>query len=365
LGAGADGTTTLTAALTVPAGVILVVPEGKTLATTASYALTVNGTLTLTGTGAITGKLVVDGATVTAATQPTVGTLTVKNGGTVSVGGYAYVGTSGIYSVGASSEFEIAAITSDGTGYTVKAGTVTVNGTLGDQTETIGANDTLTVAANATLAIAPAATLTVNGLLTVTGTINVNGTITYGTDDATNVVHTPGSKYVYSSTANASLTNAYIGGTDSTWTLTSPALFTEIAGTTDGDGKKSDWEHEISGGIATLNTSGNYVLGSGGDTPPDVKSLTVTGSGVLKVGTTSATVVKIVNGGILKLDAFTNISSDASQGRLSLNSVAGAAGEDASEVDGETGKVTVGETDYTVKFKGNISGLDATKLTVS
>jgi hypothetical protein len=166
---------------TVPAEVTLFIPSGKTL--------TVNGILTVNGDLDGDGEVVVDGASasIVAASMPTAGTLTMKNGGTVSVADYPYVGTSGIYSVGTGAEFEIKGNSDSGTSYTVKAGTVTVNGTSGDQTETIGANDTLTVAPGATLVIASAATLKVDstGAVTVaaTGSLNVNGTISLTSAD--------------------------------------------------------------------------------------------------------------------------------------------------------------------------------------
>jgi hypothetical protein len=133
------------------------------------------------------------------------------------------------------------------------------------------------------------------------------------------------------------------------------ASLTEIAGTETSPGVRSGWKHEISGGTVTMKE--NYSIG----TSENVLSLTVTGSGRLEVA--SGKVLKITNGGQLKLDAFSNISTAASQGKLALNTGITSTDSPAAAAAGTTGKVTVGTTDYVVKYRGDISGLSATTLT--
>jgi hypothetical protein len=227
------------------------------------------------------------------------------------------------------------------------------------------ASGTLTVGAGRTLTIAATGVVTVTGVLDVaaTGIVKVDGTITYDTDDATNVVHATGSKFVYSSTANPGLTDAYIGGTSSTtptWTVGAGALFTEIAGTTS-TGTRRNWTHEISGGTVTLNKKAAY-----GTVTDDSSSLTVTSGGKLRLATESDSqsvglIIK-ASGGQLILENFSSIDS-TSTGVLFLNKSSGAS-EAASTATG-TGKVTVNSVAYTVQYIGAIAGLTADTLTVN
>jgi hypothetical protein len=155
-----------------------------------------------------------------------------------------------------------------------KAVTVPAGVTLvvpAERTLTVPGGKTLTVAATGTLAYEGTVDLAATAILYVNGTLSPSG--------AGAITEAAGAKIVYSSTANAGSTNAYIGGvgaTGTTWSVGAGASFTEIAGTSD---TRRERKHEISGGTVTLNKTLTYNKGE-----TDASELTVKTGGALVVG---------------------------------------------------------------------------------
>jgi hypothetical protein len=317
LGAGTEGTTTLTAAVTVPAGVTLVVPEGKTLANN-SYVLTVNGIVTVAGTltfGA-SAKLGGSGTVNVSATGTTVDNNVGADGiwvGAASVSlvyatGAKAFNTSDLQFIGSGAEgiFRLSAGTitlknETATGRkvsmalngaaTVNATGVTLSSELGATVVPIQATDTVTLASSSALTIDTGTTLLFldGATFKVDGTVNVSGTLTLGSSTGINAASYLAGKITVKSggllldkkTAGGSLWNtaAATGSIDIEWngkagvgSATAEAYDMGPAGamlTTSASAKvtlKMDGVYEITGGNAELKSAylvNKLLIGTG------------------------------------------------------------------------------------------------------
>jgi hypothetical protein len=340
LGDGTTPTTVATAgAYTLKHNSVITVPANATLTVATGHALAVNGTVNV----AQGGKLDISAQAAAIAIGEN-GIINVESGATLAGNALGITGDGTIViKAGATAktdtDFVVPAtgktnasrlVLSAGT-LTLKAASYTLDGTAslhkefgvsGGATLFVKNGATFTVDSGVKFIVYEGGTLDVaaTGIVKIDGNLTLTGTITRAT----------GSKFVYSSTANADTTDAYIGGTDATtptWTVGAGALFTEIAGTS----IRREWKHEISGGTVTLNKTLTYNKGE-----TDASELTVKTGGTLVVGSgTSVTP-------LVELRIRGGNGSDSNNGKLTVETGATLTIKDHADlVLGDTGTVTV------------------------
>jgi hypothetical protein len=240
----------------------------------------------------------------------------------------------------------------DGYGVVYFAGDL-VLGTGGEDSLTIPDGKTLILADVADLngravAASGKGSITVNGTLSVaaTGVVKIDGTLT---GDGT-FMRAQGSKFVYSATGSYG-DGSFIGnGSTAIYEVTGSALFTEIAGATDGvPGVRRGWTHQISGGTVKINQFASYI------NTADCDHLTVLLGGTLNLNTPAEHAeqgLKITDGGVLTVASLDQLTGT---GWLALNIAA--TGDLSVLGTGErTAQVIVGDTTYSNKtYRGPIA----------